>query len=391
MRAHVAARLGILACTWFLAGCAGSAAMGPGWTFGPTTPVDSIAPGPGTTPWASTALASSAPTSSMAPSPIADASPTADARPPLPYPKVQSHGLVTVAFRKPALPSVNLDLVCEWVSPVDVGYFYVVPSPKPFAGEQVYFEVQPKSPGYQFWIGRKNAASYHPGPRTGSVALDEIGDGWASGSMWFNGLAPDPYAGPGPLTTSIEAWVRPIGGDATLARLSGTVTWACEPAPPTVPTPGPVSTEQPAPTIPPLPHLTLVSGDVHREAVSGCGTSIYIGGYTAADSCGPSFQALGVDYIVRVPKGGKLRFELPAGWHFAGWYLGWVTQIEAERWHGEEPDTFRGSQTGTATSGRTIEVDAPPPGDWSVRLDWRGARGDDRFGVPDYFRVIVGG
>ena len=218
MRAHTAARLGILACTWFLAGCAGAAATGPGWTFGPTTPVDSIAPGPRATPAASSA-----------------------------------------------------------------------------------------------------------------------------------------------------------------------------PAPQTVPTPGPVATEQPGHTIPPLPHLTLVSGNVHREAVSGCGATIEIGGYTAADSCGPSFQVLGVDYVVRVPEGGTLRFELPAGWHFVGWSLGWVTQIEAERWRGQEPDTFRTGQTSTATSGRTLVVVAPPAGDWSVRLDWRGARGDDRFGVPDYFRVIVGG
>ena len=380
----MAARLGILACTWFLASCAGAAATGPGWTFGPTTPVDSIAPGPGTTPEASTALASTAPPSSMAPSP------TADARPPLSYPDVQSLGLLTVTFSEPALPPIYLHFACAWVSPVDVGYLSISPSAS-LGGEQVSFEVQPRSSGYQFSIGREGAASYRPRPGIGYVALGEVGAGWANGSLSFNGLAPDPYAGPGPLTTSIEEWVRPIGGDPTLARLSGTVTWACEPAPPTVPTPGPVATEQPGPTIPPIPHLTLISGDVHREAVSGCGTSIYIGGYSYGESCGPSFQALGVDYVVRVPEGGKLRFELPAGWHFVGWYLGWVTQIEAERWHGEEPDTFRRSQTGTATSGRTLEVDAPPPGDWSVRLDWRGARGDDRFGVPDYFRVIVGG
>lgn len=171
--------------------------------------------------------------------------------------------------------------------------------------------------------------------------------------------------------------------------LAGTVSWRCEPTPPTVVEPLPQESLAPDPTFPPLPRLTLVRGDLHRDAVSGCGGFIDIGGFTASDSCGPSYQALGVDYIVRVPAGEKLRFVLPPGWRFERWALGWASQIEAERWHAEEPDTFETVRAGEATDGRVLEVDAPPVGDWSVRLDWTGARGDDRFGVPDYFRVLV--
>jgi hypothetical protein len=193
----------------------------------------------------------------------------------------------------------------------------------------------------------------------------------------------------GPLQVPVEEWVRPIGGDPSLRWLTGTVTWSCEPAPPTVAEPEPAGTIDPGPTFPPLPRLTLVTDDVVRDAVSGCGASIDIDGYTAADSCGPSYQALGVDYIVRVRVGENLRFVLPTGWRFDRWSLGWVSQIEAERWHAEQPDMFEVVRTGGATNGRVLEVDAPPVGDWSVRLDWAGAREDDSFTSPDYFRVLV--
>ena len=379
MRARTSRGLvGLLVSGWLVAACAGSQGPGAGWTFGPTG-----APGP-------TAAAPSGSPDASASAPAVP-SPTTDVRPSLLYPDVQSHGVVTVAFSRPALPSLDLDLVCEWVSPAEVGYFYVAPSSRSIAGEQVYFEVQPRSPGYQFWIGRKGAASYQPGPTTGNVALSEIGQGWVSGSMWFDGLSPDPKTGPGsgPLPVPIEEWVRPLGGDPALKHLSGTVTWACEPAPATVPSPGQVASEEPGHTFPPFPRLTLVGGEVRRQAVSGCGASIDIGGYTAADSCGPSFQALGVDYIVRIPEGGRLRFELPTGWRFVSWSLGRVSQIDAERWRGEQPASFETVQTGDATDGPILQLDAPPKGDWSVRLDWRGASGSDSFGVPDYFRVLV--
>jgi len=387
MRPGTTARLGILMCSWLLAACAGSDEPGAGWTLGPTDSASIAPPGPSGTPGATVAPSSTAPSSLPSRAP----SPTADARPPLLYPEVQSHGVVTVAFSEPALPAIAFDFVCDWVSPVEVDDFYIAPSTS-LAGEQVSFAIQPRTPSYPFVIWRESAASYVQSPSTGDVALSEVGEGWVSGSMRFIRLAPNPEfrVEAGPLQTSIEEWLRPIGGDPSLSRLSGTVTWACEPAPPTVSTPGPVVSEEPWPTVPPLPRLTLVARDVRREAVSGCGATIEIGGYAGADSCGPSFQALGVDYVVRVPESGKLRFELPTGWHFVGWSLGWVTQIEAERWHGEEPNTFKTIRTGTATRGRTLELDAPPVGDWSIRLDWRGARGDDRFGIPDYFRVIVG-
>lgn len=387
MRPGTTARLAILMCSLLLAACAGSDGPGAGWTLGPTDRASIASPGASGTPGATVAPSSAVPGFLPTHTP----SPSADVRPPLLSPEVQSYGVVTVAFSEPALPAIAFDFVCDWVSAVEVGDFYIAPSTS-LAGEQVSFAIQPRTPSYPFMIWRERAASYVPSPSTGDVALSVVGEGWASGSMWFIGLAPNPEfrVAAGPLQTSIEEWLRPIGGDPLLSRLSGTVTWACEPAPPTVPTPGPVASEEPWPTVPPLPRLMLVTPEVRREAVSGCGGSIEIGGYAGADSCGPSFQALGVDYVVRVPEGGRLRFELPTGWHFVGWSLGWVTQVEAERWHGEQPDTFETIQVGAATRGRILELDAPPAGDWSIRLDWRGARGDDRFSRPDYFRVIVG-
>lgn len=307
-------------------------------------------------------------------SPAVAPSPTPDDRLPVAYPDVQSNGMATLAFSRPVLPSIDLPLVCEWTSPTEAAYFYPTRSTVSLGGEDVSIYFEPRSPGYGFRIGREGAASYGPGPQSGVVGLDRVGDGWASGTLRFD-LTVDLQVS-GPLQMPIEEWVRPIGGDPSMRWLQGTVTWSCEPAPPTVEDPEPSGSPEPDPTFPPLPRLTLVTDEVQRDAVSGCGASIDIDGYTAADSCGPSFRALGVDYIVRVREGGNLRFVLPAGWRFERWSLGWVSQIEAERWHAEQPDTFETVRTGEATNGRVLEVDEPPR--WRLvrapRLDGRSRR-----------------
>lgn len=382
MRGRAKARLGILIVGWMLSGCTGTVTTGPGWT---SEPIGSLAPvAPGVPGPSETSRA--APSTAAGPS--SPPSPATNAQSPTPTSAAESSGLATVAFSNRKLPSIDLSFACQWVSPVEVGNLSIAGSAS-LVGDQVMFFIEPRANRFEIW--RENAANYMARPGLGSTALSAVGPGWASGSMWFEGLAPDPYPGPGPLRTSIEEWVRPIGGNPSLNRISGTTIWACEPAPPDIPTPGPVGSDEPRSTVPPLPGLTLVSGGVRRDAVSGCGGFISIGGYQAADSCGPSFKALDVDYAVRVPEGGTLRFELPVGWRFEQWSLGWVTQFEAERWHGEQPDTFELIQTGGTTNGRLLELDTPPIGDWTVRLDWIGARGADRFGMPAYFRVLVKG
>jgi hypothetical protein len=184
-------------------------------------------------------------------------------------------------------------------------------------------------------------------------------------------------------------WVRPIGSDPALASLSGTATWTCEPAPSTVPTPAPAISEAPERTVPPLPALALVEGDRREFGLDGCGALIDIDGWQGGDSCGPSFQAPGTDRIVRLHAGEALRFELPPGWHFTGWSVGWVSTAEAARWRGEQPDTFQHVEDGKAKAGFLLEIAAPPAGDWTIRVDWSGERGADSIQWPDYFRVVV--
>jgi hypothetical protein len=371
--------VGILFCGLLVGACANP--VGAGWTLGPTDLAGAIAAS-GTPPPSASALPSC-----TAASPSAAASPTPDGREPLPYPDAQSHGVATIAFSRPILSSIDLPIACEWTSPTVAAYFYATPATVSLGGEAVSIYFEPRSPGYGFRLGHEGAASYGPGPNSGKVGLERVGEGWSSGTLWFD-IGVETQLG-GPLLVPIEDWLRPLGDDPSLRWLQGTVTWSCEPAPPTVLEPEPEPSIEPGPTFPPLPRLTLVTDGVVRDAVSGCGASIDIDGYTAADSCGPSFQALGVDYIVRVREGDDLRFVLPVGWRFERWSLGWVNQIEAERWHGEQPDGFELVRTGEATNGRALETDAPPAGDWSVRLDWTGARDTDSFSAPDYFRVLV--
>jgi len=320
-------------------------------------------------------------------SPSIAPNPTPDGTEPFAYLDFQSHGTVTIAFSRPQLPSIDFDLVCEWSAPTEAVYFYIKPSPTTFGGESLSFDIAPRSPHHEFVIWRDGAASYLPS--VGGVALSRVGDGWANGSMWFEGPRPDPRPGPGLLEMPIEEWLRPIGGDPALQALSGTVSWAREPPPPTLPEPEPQGSFEPDPTFPPFPQLTLASGDVRRASVLGCGVTIAIGEFSGGDSCGPSFQALSVDHIVRVPAGGNLRFQLPADWHFVHWSLGWVSQLEAERWHGEQPASFESIDRDEAAAGRILDLTAPPVGDWAVVLNWMGASGEDSFGAPSYFRVLV--
>jgi hypothetical protein len=347
---------------------------------------------PSASAWAG--AATTAPTATAAPTPSMAAStpaPTRDTRLPLAYPDVQSHGTLMIAFRSPTLPVLRTDLVCEWASPTLVGSFYEPPNTA-FGGETVSLEFLPNSDtGPLFEIGREDAASYRAGPTTGTIGVTSHAADWSNGQLDFADLAPDPETAlPGPIPTPLSTWVRPIGNDPFLARLTGTVSWTCEPAPPTVAIPGPVVSEAPGPTMPPIPKLALVEGDRHDFGVDGCGAGGDIDGYVFGESCGPSFQAPGDEHIVRIRAGTKLRFELPTGWHVTTWSVGWVTTAEAVRWRGEQPDTFRQVAHDDSSSGRVLEVTAPPTGDWTVFVSWSAARGDDSISWPDYFRVVVG-
>ena len=171
-----------------------------------------------------------------------------------------------------------------------------------------------------------------------------------------------------------------------MARLTGALTWLCEPAPPSLPTPGAIASREPAPIASdepgfPLweapPPIALVSGDQRRFGVTGC--------EYFADLCGPETCALGVESIIRIPIGGMLRFELPAGCQHFRWSLEWVSQSEHERWRGLWPDTAEIVGAGEASDGPVLELAAPQAGDWSMSLktDCGGERGD-------FFRVVVG-
>lgn len=362
-----------------VAGC--SAAPNMSWTTGatldPASPAATAIPDPTGTPVASV-----------------------EPQPSLSYPEVQSRGELTITFESPAAAAIALPIACEWTTPDRVGWLTVLEQAW-IAGEPVQVDVNLVDPQNEiaatsaFWISREAAAAYAawPAGATGTVAFVERAPGDASGTIRFDELRPEiESAPPGPLPTPLDMWARPLGGDADYQTISGEAAWVCQPAPATVPRPGPVVTEEPLPTLPVLPKLRLVAGEQRETGLTGCGGSFSVDGSSGSDSCGPSFQAPGDDRIVRIAAGQRLRFALPQGWSFTAWRLGWVLQSEAERFRAAVPDSYAEYANSEDASGRVIELEAPPTGDWTVLLTWSATRGADEMSVwPDYFRVIVEG
>jgi|GEM_PF-3278018 len=360
-----------------VAGC--SAVPASSWTPGPT--IDHASPSP-----AATRTTATTPTASNEPLPS------------LAYPDVQSRGELTITFESPAAAPITMPLACEWTTPDRVAWLAVLDQPT-IAGEEVWVGVnlvddQDVTSGTEvFSIFREDAAAYAtwPAGATGTVTFVERTPGDVSGTLRFDDLRPEvESAGAGPLPTPLDAWTRPLGGDTAYQMISGTASWACQPAPATVPTPGPVATEEPRPSLPALPKLSLVAGEQRQTGITGCGGGFSIDGTTGVDGCGPSFQAPGAERVVRIALGDPLRFVLPDGWTFADYRLGWVLQSEAERFRSAVPDSFAEYATSQDASGRVLELEAPPTGDWTVLLTWSATRGEDEMtSWPDYFRVVV--
>lgn len=362
---------------WLVAGC--SAIPATSWTPGPT--IHQASPSP-------VAAAPSA----------TDTPPSIGPQPTLAYPEVQSRGELTIAFESPAAATIVVPLACEWTTPVRVAWLTVLDQPT-IAGEDVWVDINLvaaqdlTSAMSIFSIFREGAAAYAtwPAGATGSVSFVERAPGDDSGRLRFVDLRPEVESAPaGPMPTPLATWTRPLGGDPAYQTISGTVTWDCQSAPPTVPTPGPVVSEEPTPPLPSLPRLSLVAGEQRQTGVAGCGGGFQIDGQSGIDSCGPSFQAPGDDRIVRLDAGAPLRFVLPDGWTFTNCRLGWVLQSEAERFRMAVPDSYAEIASLDDAAGRVLELEAPPAGDWTVLLTWSATRGEDEMNSwPDYFRVIV--
>ena len=412
MRAGARRSLLVLLTTVVLvAGCVSSGS--------PASPSDQTAGSP-----AATSTAAAVRPSSPPPSPTP--SPTADPRPPLQFPDFQSHGTATLSFASPAIAPVTYQLSCFWVPEwyddydVDSGVetheflgatFLGVRASEPFsvslAGEpvDVWLDAVQADPGYPdhlLVIHRHGAASYVAGPTTGTVELIEASADRTSGTLRFEGLAPDPETAP-PGAVVLADWIKPLGGDPAMASLSGTLSWRCEPAPETIatydlldggwPEGWPDSLGSGQMRCDPYP-LVLVSGDQPRE-----GGWLYCG---PCDLCGPFSYSLDADQTVRVPVGGTLRFELAdPGTHFLHWSLHWATQSEAEQatQHEQEgdfefPSPFALIDEGRYSEGSVLAFPAPPPGEWSVSLGWHDHPAGYESGsfAPGsaLFRVLVG-
>lgn len=334
-------------------------------------------------------------------------------RPVLNYPHLESHGAVSISFTSPDVPPSTGALSCLWKpyenggpDVVALGRISVV-----LAGEQVEIwlggRTSPDEYSSAFIIHRHGAASYVAGPdsarialgwedtRTGSVEFIDKASDWSNGKIRFDSLAPNQETARPP-TISLADWVRPLGGDPALTSLSGTVEWACEPPPPTLPSAAEagcgVAPDSPFCLGDPKP-LVLVVGGRRQVGVNDCGG-------LSGETCGPQLEAISADYTVRVPTGGLLRFELPdQRSHFLIWSLSWVAQREAERAQTQngydEPvvpePAWKVIDEGVLSEGAVLQSAAPPIGEWSVILGWTDDRDDEGDDMRSFFRVVVGG
>ena len=386
--------LSVTACSVDRPAVAGSAAAPASAPDSP--PLKSVSPPPSATP--------SAPLEAspvlQSPDPAADARAALQdpdlERPALEYPNLQSYGAAVISFSSPDRPAVVGGLSCLWApggeysepGVVALKRFSVV-----LAGEQAEIWLGPPmtfGDSLEFAIHRHGAASYVPGPGTGSVVFPGAND-WSSGTMRFDNLAPSPETAP-PLTSSPAEWIGPLGGDAAMARLTGTVAWACEPPPASLseyarsrPYEPPLYLGDPAP-------IVLVVDDQRKVGEDACG------GFSG-DTCGPPLYVLPADLIVSVPSGHLLRFDLPEErFHFVKWSLQWARQSDAQRWQDQyewnyegpyEDEAWKLIDKGVLSESSSLEFDAPPPGDWSVVLHWTDDRDDQGGNIASYFRVVV--
>jgi hypothetical protein len=319
-------------------------------------------------------------------------SPDGSALPTLPF-SDRSMGTARFEFVSAVVPDFSLPIGCTWPTTAAVESISPIGLPQLF-GETVSIELTlGNNANASIYIGRDGHASYRPGPTTGTVELIDHAADWSTGTMQFVDLAPDPEtAEPGPLPTPSDGWTRPIGGEPATAKLTGTASWTCDPAPVGVATPEPTHAEssEPGSTSPPLPQAQLVVGDQSRRGEFGCGLTYTIDGGLTADDCGPvTYTILGPNRALTIHAGERLTFELPGSWTFSRWTVGWAPEADAEAYRGTTPDSFAEKARDDSSSASTITVDAPPAGEWSVRLGWAAERGADSIQASSFFRVVV--
>ncbi|HET7029410.1 MAG TPA: hypothetical protein VFI34_02780 [Candidatus Limnocylindrales bacterium] len=310
-------------------------------------------------------------------------------RPTIDYPEVQSLTVATLELSRPAGITAHFWLTCEWATTASVSWVYARPAT--LLGETIYPELG-SADGFSFAFVRGD----HVAPYATTAATTEhvtASDDASIVRVEFAGLGLNPDAwGAGPLPTPRAAFEQPLGGRADTASLDGTVSWSCGNPPATVPTPGPPQTQEPIPSLPfdHLPNATIHVGDERAVGQPGCGASWEGYGSSGGDSCGPSYQVLEADQAVHGSVGDRLRFGLPAGFHFTSWALAWIDQDTAAYWRSEEPPNLHRRAGESSIEETTLSLPGLAAGDWSVRLEWSGTDGAlTVVGQLDYFRVIV--
>ena len=127
------------------------------------------------------------------------------------------------------------------------------------------------------------------------------------------------------------------------------------------------------------PSIDMWSGE-DRQGSRSSGPAECVGFNDHVNSCGVTYSARDGAPIVVVPPGSAVWFTLSDGWTLDRAYVHAVDRAMART----EPASVEVVAVGTARSNRgqtLISVADLPPGEWILRVQVDGSKGDDRFGA----------
>jgi hypothetical protein len=295
----------------------------------------------------------------------------------------ESTGTMRVAFEVPQVPEAAVAATCRWADtePVRVavvtgdgaGVLQVLGES---LGVSVSFAGYPEAPFVPFvLIDRKPSdgaqrAAYATEP-TDTLNVGAPGD-QRSGLVSFAGI--DTLADDTPvdlLPLPRAEFGQPLGGDPKAQRISGTVSWECDPPPPgfdpppASPSPSPVDPGR-------FPSMELRASTETSTGVALCGGTVTEESGTIGDPTCPSRWVSPNDYPAALPAqpGEELRLGPSVGWGLRGWLIVASTNEEIERTLGRPvAEIVLREKSGEGTvSDLPAAFQAPTtPGTWIMR------------------------
>ncbi len=142
----------------------------------------------------------------------------------------------------------------------------------------------------------------------------------------------------------------------------------------------------------PIPAIRVAAdpGGQPVAPVAGCGAWYqFASGASGGDECGPSWPELPDGPFLMLAEGGLLRADAP-GWTVTGWSARYAPQSDVVP-SGNNPGTTELVSGWSEVGFASVQIPAPPPGEWSVQVFLTLRRDGDTISSPYYVRLQVTG